>query len=595
MDETDDMPAPRYRQVSGQKQPDKKFMSYLKSFTMLYLILTMLPFTPAIATGNGELAEQLDSIFEDFNNPDSPGISVAVIKDGQLLFSKGYGSAQLEYKIPVTTQTTFHVASVSKQFTAMSIMLLEADGKLSLDDEVQKHLAWVPRFEHPVTVRQLVNHTSGIRDQWELLYMAGWRMDDVVTMDDIRTMMKRQTELNFIPQSDILYSNMAYTLMADIVAEVSGKSFPDFTRERIFEPLGMTHTHFHIDHEKIHPDRSYSYSYDVDGELKKSVLSFANVGATSLFSTPEDLVLWLDNFRTHKLGSDQVIGNMLEVPKLSNGEPANLSGAGYAGGLMLGEYRGLQTIGHGGADAGFRASVQWFPQYNTAVAVTTNLASGDPTGHLHKAVDVVLKEHFPEPPPTTDPVEEFVEVDKAILERYAGMFQVEGAGVVSFIVDEDKLKAEISGMSVYTLKPLSETRFLLAELQAQLSFETNKEGRYDNVKVIMGPREMPGTRLAPITLTPETILTYTGTYYSPELRTQWDLVGSEGSLQIQHLRHGTINLLADPSAKVGQEPVEFIGDQWFVSKVVFEVNESGAVKGFRVTGGRVKNLWFQKL
>ena len=140
-------------------------------------------------------------------------------------------------------------------------------------------------------------------------------------------------------------------------------------------------------------------------------------------------------------------GNMLEVPKLSNGEPANLFGAGYAGGLMLGEYRGLQTIGHGGADAGFRASVQWFPQYNTAVAVTTNLASGDPTGHLHKAVDVVLKEHFPEPPPTTDPVEEFVEVDKAILERYAGMFQVEGAGVVSFIVDEDKLKAEISGMS----------------------------------------------------------------------------------------------------------------------------------------------------
>lgn len=232
-------------------------MKLLKTVSILLLMLTMLPVTTAIASGKVDLAEQIDPFFEEFNKPDSPGISVAVIKDGHLIFSKGYGSAQLEYKVPVSTTTTFHVASVSKQFTAMAIMLLEKDGKLSLDEEVQKYLPWVPRFDHPVTVRQLVNHTSGIRDQWELLYMAGWRLDDVITMHDIRTMMERQTELNFVPQSDILYSNMGYTLLAEIVAAVSGKSFPDFTREQIFEPLGMKHTHFHLDHQEIDPGRSY--------------------------------------------------------------------------------------------------------------------------------------------------------------------------------------------------------------------------------------------------------------------------------------------------------------------------------------------------
>jgi len=173
-------------------------MKHLKTAIMLSLTLIMLSITSAIAAGNEELAEQLKPIFEEFNRPDSPGMSVAVIQNGELIFSQGYGSAQLEYKAPITTETTFHVASVSKQFTAMAIMLLEADGELSLDDEVQKYLPWVPGFDHPITVRQLVNHTSGVRDQWELLYMAGWRMDDVITMDDIRTMMKRQTELNFV-------------------------------------------------------------------------------------------------------------------------------------------------------------------------------------------------------------------------------------------------------------------------------------------------------------------------------------------------------------------------------------------------------------
>jgi len=570
-------------------------MARLKKVAAQSLLLMVFSVTSLLASEKSDLAATLNPIFGKFDHADSPGMSVAVIKNGVLIFSRSYGSAQLEYQVPVTSETTFHVASVSKQFTAMAIMLLEADGLLSLDEPIQKYIPWVPTFKHPISVRQLVNHTSGIRDQWELLYMAGWRLDDVITMDDIRTMMKRQTELNFAPQNEILYSNMGYTLMADIVAEVSSQSFPEFTRKRIFEPLGMNHSHFHMDHQEIDPGRAYSYELDDNGQLKKSVLSFANAGATSLFSTAEDLVLWLDNFRSHTLGNERLIANMLEVPKLSNGEPASLFGAGYAGGLMLGEYRGLKTIGHGGSDAGFRANIQWFPDQNVGIAVLTNLASGDPAGHLHKVADVVLESHFPESPPARVQPGTYVEVDRALLESYAGMFQIEGAGLMNIIFDEGELKADISGMGTFMLNPLSETDFLIEELEARIIFNVDAQGQFKLIRVETSATEYSGTRLVPVVLSSEIMSAYQGSYYSPELRAQWDLVGTDGKLLFRLFRHGDVALLPSPATEEGRNPVEFSSEQWFVSKLIFEVDEAGTVSGFRVSAGRVKNLWFRKL
>ncbi len=196
-----------------------------------------------------ELARGIDAVFEDMDSPDSPGGTVAVIRDGEMLYSKGYGSAQLEYGIPNRTNTIFHVASVSKQFTAMAITLLAADGALSLDDDVQTHLNYVPDLGRPVTLRQLIHHTSGIRDWWELLRIAGWRPDDVITTDHVIGLMARQQELNFEPNSEYLYTNMEYTLLGETVRAVSGLSLPEFTEKRIFAPLGMTRTHFHDDHQ----------------------------------------------------------------------------------------------------------------------------------------------------------------------------------------------------------------------------------------------------------------------------------------------------------------------------------------------------------
>ena len=385
------------------------------------------PVAPALARG-------IDAVFADLDRPGSPGASVAVIRDGDIVYSRGYGEAQIEHGIPVTPHTVFHVASVSKQFAAMAVTLLAADGALSLDDPVRMHLPYVPEFEPAPTVRQMIHHTSGIRDQWQLLAMSGWRLDDVITTEQILGLMARQQELNFVPGAEYLYSNMGYTLLGEVVEAVSGMSLAEFTQARIFAPLGMDRTHFHDDHEHVVPNRAYSYAplqppadaaAPADAEApryRKAVLSYANAGATSLFTTAEDLARWLDNFRHANVGGPEVMHTMLSRGVLNNGDTIP-----YAHGLSMGEYRGLRTIGHGGADAGFRTQVQWFPEVETGVVVLTNVANGNPAGRARDVADVVLAGSFPEEegqeggaPPAADDAAPPEPPGPAALAEYAG-------------------------------------------------------------------------------------------------------------------------------------------------------------------------------
>src|SRR5258708_11516084 len=258
-----------------------------------------------VATQPEERVEQMMRIMLG-DSAITPGASVAVQKDGKLIYSKGFGYADLEYDIKNTPATIFHIASVSKQFTAFSIAMLVDQGKLSLDDDIRKYLPELHDFGSVITINHLIHHTSGLRDQWNLLLMAGWRLDDVITQKQIMRMISRQRELNFKPGEEMLYCNTGFTLLAEIVSRVTGKSFPDWTHKNIFEPLEMKNTLFYDDHEKMVKNRAYSYYQFKDG-YKKSVLNYANVGATSLFTTVEDLSKWAVNFETMKVGNQKVM------------------------------------------------------------------------------------------------------------------------------------------------------------------------------------------------------------------------------------------------------------------------------------------------
>ena len=202
----------------------------------------------------------MDRIFADYALQGSPGAAVAVVQDGQVAFAKGYGLAHLEYNVAITPQTVFHIASISKQFTCFAVCLLKRKGLLDYDDDIRRYLPYIPDFGHTVSIRHLMHHVSGLRDQWELLRLAGWRMDDVITQEHVRKLVSRQESLNFAPGSEFLYSNTGYTLLAELVAAVSGITFREFCHTEIFAPLGMNSTHFHDDHEEIVPKRAYSYA-----------------------------------------------------------------------------------------------------------------------------------------------------------------------------------------------------------------------------------------------------------------------------------------------------------------------------------------------
>src|SRR6185369_8859885 len=206
-----------------------------RSFPAFLFLCFCLVTTAAAQNGEDALTKKVDQLFATWDKPESPGAAIAIIKDGAVVYKRGYGSANLEYNVPITPQTVFHVASVSKQFTAFAIAMLASQGKLSLDDDIRKQLPEVPDFGKKITIRHLIHHTSGLRDQWTLLAMAGWRLDDVITKEHIMKMVRYQRELNFDPGAEHLYSNTGYTLLAAIVERVSGQSFREYTEANIFK------------------------------------------------------------------------------------------------------------------------------------------------------------------------------------------------------------------------------------------------------------------------------------------------------------------------------------------------------------------------
>lgn len=337
---------------------------------------------------------RVDQILAPYTGERTPGAAVAVFRDGRIVFEKGYGMADLEAGAPVTPRTVFHVASVSKQFTAYAIALLAGEGKLSLDDDVQKHLPEVPDFGRPITLRHLLHHTSGLRDQWALWAMAGGRMDDVITEDDLLWLITHQRELNFTPGAEYLYSNSGFTLLAKVVERVSGEPFPAFARERLFAPLGMTSTQVYDDHQRLVPGRAYSYEPDGRGGWEKSVLSYANYGATSLFTTVEDLARWLQNYDQPKVGTGATVRLMEERGVLNKGDTIP-----YALGIVVDTLRGLRRLEHGGADAGYRSDVAFFPELHAGVVVLANAADFDAGGTARRVAEAFWGDRMGPPPP----------------------------------------------------------------------------------------------------------------------------------------------------------------------------------------------------
>lgn len=319
---------------------------------------------PASATSR---AAEIDALFSPYAVPGSPGLAVGIAVGGKPVYSGGFGEANLDDRVPITADTVFHVASVSKQFTAFTIALLAEEGKIDVNADVHTYLPELPDFGARVTVLQMIQHTSGLKDQWALLMMAGHSWSDVLTQDEVLELIKRNPTLDFEPGTAYAYSNTNYTLLAEIVARVSGKTFRQFCEERIFQPLGMDHSLIYDDVTEVVPGRAQSYSRQSDGRWARSILSYDTWGATSLHTTIGDLLKWGGNFGKPVVGDAALIKRITTPGRLSDGRPI-----AYGYGIVRDVIAGREAYVHSGNDAAFYAYFAYFPKEDTTIVIASN-------------------------------------------------------------------------------------------------------------------------------------------------------------------------------------------------------------------------------
>jgi len=528
-------------------------------------------------------AAQVDKLFEKMDTTLSPGCALAAMKDGKIIYERGYGMADLDHNIPITPGTVFQVGSMSKQFTAASIVMLAQEGKLSLDDEVRKYVQEVPDFGVPITIRELVFHTSGLRDQDNLLNLAGWRVSlDLITDDDILAVMSRQKDLNFPPSSRHLYSNTGYTLLAQIVKRVSGQSLREFTTGRIFQPLGMKQTHFRDDHAEIVKNIAYGYSPSKTS-FRLSVPNSDSVGAGNLLTTVEDLALWDENFYHPRVGGPAMIEQMLERGKLSNGEQLD-----YAFGLEVGTYRGLAIVDHGGFSGGYRSDMLRFPdQHFTAVCLCNNSsrATTNPSELTRKVAEMYLAHHMKPAETSLVGDEKTVQLSQAQLRGKVGLYlnPADNDDTRRVTLKDGKL-----GIDANETTALSENHFRRVNVAIDFQFEASKpDGPLRLIETRPGiskPVVVAFEAVAEFTPSAGELKDYAGIYHSEEIDPFFEMKIEESHL-VLHRPKKSPDTLSPLSRDF------FYGD---IGTIRFKRDAKGQVIGFMVSTGRANNVRFDK-
>jgi CubicO group peptidase (beta-lactamase class C family) len=455
-------------------------------------------------TPPGVPADRIDALLEAVD-PRGPGCAIGVVADGELRYARGVGLANLEYDVPITPDTPFHVASVSKQFTAAAIGLLAIRHQLDLGDDARTYLPRLPWFGSTITLQHLVHHTSGLRDQWTLLAAAGWRAADVVTSDDILELAYAQETLNFMPGTAFSYSNTGYTLLAKVVETISGVSLREFCQREFFNPLGMSGTHFHDDAASLVPGRAHSYVEKEDGSFRQAPLNFATTGATNLHSTVRDLARWEANLRHGEL-----VGGARLLDLIHERGVELQGGASYGFGLLVDRHRGACRVGHGGADAAFTSYDVRFPDLDLAVVVLANSSRVSAPALMLQVVDACLDElgvppvRASEAAPTTKDIA-----------GLAGLYVDRKSGTALCLREQENHLVVVDGDDLMTLEALPGNRFRLPA-GTELHFDEAADP---------GSVRVDSIGLMPLTLARETPVDpeamslddYVGDYWSTEL------------------------------------------------------------------------------
>jgi CubicO group peptidase (beta-lactamase class C family) len=540
----------------------------MKIVRAVSLMLLLLPGIPGITAAQTHApAAKVDEIFAEWKSQESPGCTVAVSEGGKTLLSRAYGMADLEHDAPITPTTIFEAGSVSKQFTAAAALILVQQGKLSLTDDVRKYVPELPDYGKPITIAHLIHHTSGLRDWGAIVGVNGWpRGTRIHTHAHMLDVASRQKALNYEPGAEFSYTNTGYNLLVVIVERITGQSFAEFTRQQIFEPLGMKHTSWRDDFTRVVKGRAIAYVKAEDGF--HSEMPFENVhGNGGLLTTSEDLLLWNENFTHGKVGGPWLIEALQRRGRLNDNREIE-----YAGGLFMLTYEGLPEVSHGGATAGYRAFLARYPGQNLSVATLCNLGDIDPDGLSHRVADLFLTGKKAAAP--LAPAQE-VQLPTDEIAGRAGMYRHSRTGdVLRLEMKEGKLRTG-GGRAVW---PLSTSLFLV-ENGSKLDFAPN------GLRVLTPEGDtILFDRVTEVTPTAAQLAEYVGDYTSDEAEVTWKVAMEEGKLVIKWR----------PDRTVALKPIyadAFHAENGFLIRFF---RKEGKISGLSLGLSRVRDLRFAR-
>jgi len=551
-----------------------------------YLIVYVLFFSVMTCFGqiSEEQIEKIDSLFTPWNTPNHPGGSVLISKKGKTIFSKAYGLASIEYNIPNTENTLFNIGSISKQFTAMGIVFLEEQGKFSFDDDIRKYIPELVNYDKIITIRQLLNHTSGLRDLHGLLGIAGWRPADLETNEDVYRVFENQKELNFNPGDEFSYSNTGYIFLAKIIENVSGISFEQWMRQNIFMPLGMKNTYVEVQHDRVVANNATSYY--LGNEFKRAIEYWGYFGSGNMHSTTEDLNIWLQNFSLPQEGWESAFKKLLLTTPLNNGFETN-----YGFGVRIESYEGRKVIQHGGSVGGFRAITRVFPEEQLNIVILSNYSRSSIGSKTNKISNIFFSKSDETPIKKIEQISrlpEFVLLSNKKLKQFEGVYwsDSEKSGRKIY-VKNDTLRYSSSTRNEWALVPTNERTFIM--MHPNIKPVVTFDNKTHQMTIEIGDN-LPGIfsfLQSNVDKNTNDLNAFVGHYYSPELKTTYSVFNEGKDIYIEHARHGKM--------KLNQLYNTVFSTDEPVGIVEISRSKSGEVLGLTMSNGRTRNVWFKSV
>ncbi|MBC8986546.1 serine hydrolase [Pedobacter sp. N36a] len=537
--------------------------------------------------------KHLDQVFSEWDNArHTPGVAAGLLKDDEIVYLKGFGTADVNHQSPITVDTKFQIGTMSKQFTAFAILLLEEQGKLSLSDDVHKYIPQLPDYGHPITIKHLLSQSSGLSDFLALKEIAGWRSKDIFTQQDALNLILQQKKLDYIPGTRFSQTASGLILLTEVIKQLTGQTFAAFSQQHIFQPLGMKNTLFYDDNELIIPNVAASYQVEKNG-LKNNPINYSIVGTTNLYTSAADLSRWYLNFENPKIGSRKLI-EKLNLPVTLNDDRTTYNPT--AGRLLYGQQyqhaeRGVPKFWTYGLEGGYASNIFIFPHQKVTSFVLGNNNRYNGRLAMNMAMEV-LGAIFPEPATIDFDQLKTIKLTPQQLETYTGHYwDNENAAARKLYVKNDTLRYQsLDGNDESPLVPVSENIFqMVVDGDDVIIVKFRKEGSTMKMIYTYGESdEYVYQAYQPVKHSPAALNGFMGNFYNNALNTTYTLSLNEKGLFTSNKNQPLISL----------SPIQkdmFLSSARNLGGIRFARDKQKNITGFYINSDRIKNLFFEKI